>query len=37
MSWAGHVARKAERRDAYIVLVEIPERKRILARSRLMG
>jgi len=34
MSWAGHVARMGERRGAYRVLVEKPEGKRPLGRSR---
>ena len=34
MRWAGHVAVMRERRDAYRVLVEKPERKRRLGRPR---
>ena len=34
MKWAGHVARVGERRDAYRVLVKIPEGKRQLERPR---
>ena len=34
MRWAGHVARMGERRGAYRVLVEKPERKRPLGRPR---
>jgi hypothetical protein len=34
MRWAGHVARVGERRDAYRVLVEKPEGKRLLGRLR---
>jgi hypothetical protein len=34
-AWAGRVARKEGRRDAYWVLVGKPERKRPLARLRL--
>jgi hypothetical protein len=34
MRWAGHVARLEERRGVYRVLVEKPEGKRLLTRSR---
>jgi hypothetical protein len=34
MRWAGHVARIGERRGAYMVLVEKPERKRPLGRPK---
>jgi len=34
MRWAGHVARKGDRRNAYGVLVEKPEVKRPLGRPR---
>ena len=34
MRWAGHAARKAERRGTQRVLVAKPERKRSLVRSR---
>ena len=34
MRWAGHVARMGEERGAYRVLVEKPEGKRLLGRSR---
>ena len=34
MRWAGHVARKGERRGMYRVLVGKPERKRPLERPR---
>ena len=33
-TWAGHVARMVERRDAYRVLVGKPEGKRPLGRTR---
>jgi hypothetical protein len=32
--WAGHVARKGEKRNAYKILVGKPERKRPLGRPR---
>jgi hypothetical protein len=32
--WAGHVARMGEKRNAYSLLVETPERKRPLGRPR---
>jgi len=34
MRWAGHVARRGERRGAYRVLVGKPEGKRLLGRPR---
>jgi hypothetical protein len=34
MRWAGHVARMGEKRNAYRLLVEKPERKRPLRRPR---
>jgi transcription termination factor 2 len=34
MRWAGHVARMAEKRNAYRLLVGKPERKRALGRPR---
>jgi hypothetical protein len=34
LRWAGHVARMGERRGAYRVLVERPEKRRPLVRSR---
>ena len=34
MRWAGHVARMGERKGTYRVLVEKPERKRPIWRSR---
>ena len=34
MRWAGHVARGGERRGVYRILVEKPEGKRPLGRSR---
>jgi hypothetical protein len=34
MRWAGHVARMGEKRNAYRLLVEKPERKRQLGRPR---
>jgi hypothetical protein len=34
MRWAGHVARMGEKRNAYRILVEKPEGKRPLGRSR---
>jgi hypothetical protein len=34
MRWAGHVERERENRNAYRILVEKPEGKRPLARSR---
>jgi hypothetical protein len=34
MRWAGNVARKAEKRNAYRLLVEKPEEKRPLGRPR---
>ena len=34
MRWAGHVARKGERRGVYGVLVEKPEGKRLFGRPR---
>jgi hypothetical protein len=34
MRWAGHVARKGEKRNAYKILVGKPEGKRPLARPR---
>jgi len=34
MRWAGHVACMGERRDIYRILVEKPERKRPLGRTR---
>jgi hypothetical protein len=36
MRWAGHVARKGEKRDAYRILVGNPEGKRPLGRPRRM-
>jgi hypothetical protein len=35
MRWAGHVARIEEKRNAYMLLVGNPERKRPLERPRL--
>jgi hypothetical protein len=34
MRWAGHVARMGEKRNAYGILVGMPEGKRPLERSR---
>jgi hypothetical protein len=34
MRWEGHVARMGEKRNAYRILVEKPERKRPLGRPR---
>jgi hypothetical protein len=34
MSWAGHVARTGELRNAYIILVRKPDRKISLGRPR---
>jgi hypothetical protein len=34
MRWAGHVARIGEKRNAYRILVRMPERKRPLGRPR---
>jgi hypothetical protein len=34
MRWAGHVARKREKRNAYRILVGKPEGKRTLGRPR---
>jgi hypothetical protein len=34
MRWAGHVAHMGERRDVYRVVVEKPEGKRPLGKSR---
>jgi hypothetical protein len=34
MRWAGHVARRGEKRNAYRLLVGKPERKRPLRRPR---
>jgi hypothetical protein len=34
MSWAGHVARMAEKRNPYRILMGKPEGKRPLGRSR---
>jgi hypothetical protein len=34
MRWAGHVARKGEKRNAYRLLVKNPEGKRPLGRTR---
>jgi hypothetical protein len=34
MRWAGHVARMGEKRNVYVLLVEKPEGKRPLGRSR---
>jgi hypothetical protein len=34
MSWAGHVARMGENRNAYSILVGMPEGKRPLGRPR---
>jgi hypothetical protein len=36
MSWAGHVARMGEKRNAYSLLVGKPERKRPLGKPRRM-
>jgi hypothetical protein len=33
MRWAGHVARMGEKRNAYRILVEKPEGRRLLERS----
>jgi hypothetical protein len=35
LEWAGHVARMGERRDAYRILMEKPEGRRLLGRPRL--
>jgi hypothetical protein len=37
MRWSGHVARMGERRDAYRVLVERPEGRRLLGRPMRRG
>jgi hypothetical protein len=34
MRWAGLVARRGEKRNAYRILVEKPERKRQLGRTK---
>jgi hypothetical protein len=34
MRWAGHVARKGEKKNSYRILVEKPESKRPLGRPR---
>jgi hypothetical protein len=34
MRWPGHVARKGEKRNAYRILVGVPEGKRPLGRQR---
>jgi hypothetical protein len=34
MRWAGHVARMREKRNAYRLLVGMPEGKRLLGRPR---
>jgi hypothetical protein len=34
MRWAGYVARMGEKRNAYRILVRMPERKRPLGRPR---
>jgi hypothetical protein len=34
MKWAGHVAQMGEKRNAYRILLEKPEGKRPLGRSR---
>jgi hypothetical protein len=34
MGWAGHVARKGEKRNAYRILVEKPEGERSLGKPR---
>jgi hypothetical protein len=34
MRWAGHVARMGEKRNAYRILVEMPEGKKALGRPR---
>jgi hypothetical protein len=34
MTWAGHVARNGEKKNAYEILVGKPERKRPLGRPR---
>jgi hypothetical protein len=34
MRWAGHIARMGQNRNAYRILVGIPERKRPLGRPR---
>jgi hypothetical protein len=34
MRWAGHIAQMGEKRNAYRILVGIPERKRPLGRPR---
>jgi hypothetical protein len=34
MRWAGHLARKGEKRNAYRILVENPEGKKPLGRPR---
>jgi hypothetical protein len=33
MKWAGHIARMGEMRNAYKILVSVPEGKRTLGRS----
>jgi hypothetical protein len=37
MRWAGHVARKGEKRNAYRILVRKPEGKRPLGRPKRRG
>jgi hypothetical protein len=37
MRWTGHVARLGERRDAYRILVEKPDRKKPLGRPGVNG
>jgi hypothetical protein len=37
MRWAGHVAEKGEKRNAYRLLVGKPEGKRLLGRPRQVG
>jgi hypothetical protein len=34
MRWAGHVARMVAKRNAYRILVGMPERRRLLGRPR---
>jgi hypothetical protein len=34
MRWMGHVTRMGEKRNAYMILVEKPEGKRLLGRPR---
>jgi hypothetical protein len=34
MRWAGHVSRMGEKRNAYRILMEEPEGKRLMGRTR---